>query len=142
MSLESILGGPGQALMSPNRVREEVKDVFKKLKKKYNIYTRVNFQDCMSCALAAIDDPKYSTGHKKKWKGYAYWHEQDDDNLFRYGVLHIRYSGRDDVKDGYSSQQVGNIVYRELSKAGLPVSWSGSSEETIKVRAKMPRRRW
>jgi hypothetical protein len=81
----------------------------------------------MGCACAALDKIEEASTNKQ-YLGTVYYHQQDRERFERTGILDIRYfSLACDPLD-----IVDQIKY-ECEEIGLTFSWSGNTEETIKV---------
>ena len=109
---------------SPNR--NDVREVFKKLRKEYNIWSRMNYMCCSGCATANADAerPNYA-------QGFVYFHEQDNDNWESGHPLDIRYMEFDD--GDYTAKEIGEIVAKLFIEQGIFVNWNGESKRVIQL---------
>jgi len=94
------------------KIKEMVESVFKILQGKgYECHS--NFQCCSTCALDAL---------KKETKKWVFWHVQDTERAKKGGILNLRWGGD------------GNLICRELMRAGLWVKWDGDKQVSIAVK--------
>ena len=103
-------------LMSAYIELEELKD--------FKILTEMNFEDCQSCGVEAIQNKTKDTD----FVGYVFYHMQDEENLFNNGTLHLSYGGLN-VPD----VMVGEKIVKFLNNAGLITEWNGLAEFRILI---------
>lgn len=87
----------------------------------YGIEFRPNLRCCSTDALAAM----------KSRRG-VYWHKQDQEDLSRSGVLHVRY-----FDDTGNAGLLGRMIFGVLHFAGLDPKWDGIPAHTITVGAEI-----
>jgi hypothetical protein len=115
-------------------VRVVVKKVFKALAV-LGIYTHPKGKwigDCLSCGSSEISGI-FGT-HQRYW-GYAFWHQQDDDNFKHSGELMIAFGAR--LDDEETGLLIGNIIKRAFKAEGLLVDWDGTISQRIMVKERI-----
>jgi hypothetical protein len=91
------------------------------------VLARECFQCCGTCAWSGLEEELEA---EPKWRGGAYWHEQDDDRLREHGRMFIGYGGR----DGGDDAAIGREVAAALRAQGLLVIWDGDPSRRLEVR--------
>jgi len=115
--------------------QEEVDDRHLRVKKafaalrKQGIYTRQNFWCCQTCAGAALGQ-YFGTPKGLKWRGYAYWHQQDNVHARTGEAFYLAFGTTKDG-DEEAGSKVGADVVAALRAEGVSVSWDGSKHTRI-----------
>jgi hypothetical protein len=86
-----------------------------------NILAIPNFLCCNTCASSEIQE----LVEKDKFKGFAFYHNQDNDNINEYGTTYISH--------GYNKKITQEIV-KTLKNSKLKVSWNGNMNARIYVK--------
>lgn len=96
------------------------------------IYARANHLCCQSCAGSDIwnmyqTDPKFA----EKYKGYVYWHAQDEEGFQEGFNVWLAYGG---FKDDQSVDlEVAKQIMEVLKKYDVPADWNGSTSTRIEI---------
>lgn len=68
---------------------------------------------------------------KPEYIGFAYFHEQNMENILDEGLCHIGFCSREDTPE--SHQALANLVCEALREQGLTATWDGSINSKIEV---------
>lgn len=107
--------------------RQRVLEAFRQLRRK-GIVARANYLCCTSCASYALHE---TAKQRPKAIGYAYWHQQNEEEMWRSGELYIGFAAVDDEDPAH--MEIGQRVVAELKKQGLEVEWPEDPDIKIKV---------
>jgi hypothetical protein len=91
--------------------KQKIKSAFADLRK-LGYFARQNFQDCQTCAWAAVPEFK---GDK-----VVFYHQQDADGIPS-GKIHIAWSGN------------GRLIVEIFKEHGLSTSWDGDASKRIVI---------
>ena len=117
---------------SKSGIRQKLKVAFQQLRGE-GIYARANFWCCSNCGSSAMwnmwtDNPKF----QKKYYGYVFWHQQNEDNFGEGQDIWLGYSSFEEDNDT-RDREVAEHVMSVLIHLGIPVKWSGSTSEKIQI---------
>ena len=120
-----------------NQNREALLKAFADLRKQ-GLIALANFRCCQNCAGTEIADrvSQMDAKHAAKVKGCVYWHNQDEDNIWEMGHVHLAYGplgSRKHGEVGLPTVEVGKMVVEALKKRGLCFAWNGSDGQRISV---------
>ena len=122
-------------------LREKLKQAFRDLRTQ-GIMTRVNFRCCNTCAAYEIWEKARKNWEKDPKLGYAFWHAQNEEDLWERGRLHIAFGSFNDYCDRkaptpmsspLSSADVGAKVILALVKQAIRCEWNGDENVKIEV---------
>ncbi|MEU0093455.1 hypothetical protein [Kribbella sp. NPDC006257] len=97
------------------------------------VVARMNFTCCQTCGVAEIDDERPAD---RVSTGYVFFHQQDSERLGDEPAhLFLAYGTLDPIRGQVAEQdeEVGRRVETALRAQGLPVEWTGSSQQRISV---------
>lgn len=114
-------------------MRQQVLEVFKRLRKQ-GLVARANHWCCQTCGGYSIG--QHIDKNPGKFKGYVFWHNQDEARLREDDDLFLAWgSSKDDASD-QEAETIGKLIVEELSKEqGLFIIWNGSRSDRIRVRS-------
>lgn len=107
--------------------------VFKNLRKA-GLIARANFLCCTGCASSALFHlyDEMPDEKKSKVRGCAYWHSQNEDDIWERGKVNIGYGALGDDSDE-ADVSIGREIFSALESAGLDPVWSGDANQKILV---------
>lgn len=92
---------------------------------------------CQSCAGAAIyEEAKRAVKEDGlRYRGYCFWHGQDQEGLVEAGQLYLAYGGNDEEESPWqwTPKQVGEYIVKVLTKHPVAVEWDGDVNTRIFV---------
>jgi hypothetical protein len=88
-----------------------------------------NYSCCQGCGGAELAERRRCG---EKARGYAFWHKQDERWRRKGEDFHIAYGAFDG--EPVTDHEVGEIVLRCLSEAGVAAEWNGDPAVRITVR--------
>jgi hypothetical protein len=91
------------------------------------IVTRANFACCTSCGHRQIRDERAPDS-----TGYVFFDAQSTDSAVESGALWVHF-GAYRPEQERATAAIGQKAVTALAAAGLPVTWNGSGDTTIKV---------
>jgi len=112
-----------------------IRDCFKSLRKD-GMFARMNFFCCQTCARYDIGKKaKEAKSKAKPFRGYVFYHNQDNENLESNGKFYLAFGGNEDTEENFTTKtwQVGNLVANRLKKFGLEIEWDNKPETRIRV---------
>lgn len=101
------------------KIRSRVIKAFNYLRENESMVTEINFLCCGSCASGTLAD---IAGNG--FKGFAYYHGQDNDALNKEGRVYIGHG---------PNKKVAKKIVSALVNAGLVVEWDGDIKNRILV---------
>lgn len=116
-----------------NQVRSRVQEAFKQLRKKEEIYARMNFLCCSSCATSKLYN--MITEEKSEYKGVAFFHQQNNDRFEEGEDFHIGFGHKDENQENRQKDlEVGRTIQNVLEENGVVTEWENDPFKKIEVK--------
>lgn len=104
-----------------------------RLMRKRGLLARQNFSCCQNCGCSEMDTmKKEGTPEQRSAIGYAFYHQQDNENKENGQDFYIAYGVFGDAADG-AAAAIGQIVTFCLNAAGVVFEWDGNPSTRILV---------
>lgn len=101
------------------------------------IVAMMNFTCCSTCGFAEIGDERDDDS-----RGFVFFHSQDAERLADPDAeLYLAFGSFDRPVSETADEAIGRDVAAAITRAGLPVDWSGTAESRIVLRPITWRRR-
>jgi len=113
-------------------LKSRLTEAFKVLRKE-GFFARQNFWCCQTCACDDIGTKVEAMNlqQKEKFRGYVFYHKQDNDGLNRSGETYLAFGHSEDEK----SAEAGARIAEVLREKGITVDWDGKG--TTRILAKL-----
>lgn len=123
--------------MATSETKEKLNVAFRALRAR-GFIARQNFLCCGGCAGYKIAiDAEELVARGKKVEGGIFYHRQEGERLLAGANFYVHFSKIDSKKYGVLGSlpdvEIGKIIVREFTKAGLLVHWTGSADRAIQI---------
>ena len=116
-----------------SQVRSRVQEAFKQLRKKEEIYARMNFLCCSNCATSELY--RMITEEKTEYKGVAFFHQQNNDRFKEGEDFHIGFGHKNENQENRQKDlEVGRMIQKILEENSVVTEWEDSPLKRIEVK--------